>query len=192
MAELVAEKDGRTEEGGVEPVVERIIPVITTPAPTSVDSIEPETEDPPPSIFEPLQRSLESLASLASTSTAPNRLILANPAKWAGMSGSTGAERDLNQSLTTLTEYIEAESFASTSAAYRAYGVGTPVGVSNEQKTIYDAVSNFKTEIRALKGMLSLELHPFYKLSIALIMRPSLHYLGALLNRRNFTTVRAA
>lgn len=118
----------------------------------SIDATEPESEDSPPSIFEPLERSLESLAALVATSTSPSRLALEDPAKWAKTSGSSGAERDLNQSLVTLTEYIETESFASTSAAYRAYGVGTSGGASKEQKTIYDAISNFKTDVRAIKG----------------------------------------
>lgn len=175
-----------TEDPEKVPEVAKI-PVVG--ASTTLPAVADE-DDTPAAIFEPLHAALQALSS-AVGKVAP---VVVKPApstsSWsvATVTGATPAEQNLSKSLLELTEYIEAESFASTSAAYRSYG--TPVAGTNRSHTaLNDAVASFKTEVRSLKGT-----------SAPLLARPgisrrtvlTLHLIpGTLLNRRNFNQPRA-
>lgn len=165
----------------------------------AVPTIEKVEEDPsaeeevPPSIFESLSTSLRSLATLVSSSASSPAQIVLNQPTWKNAAGATSGERDLAQSLYSMIEYVEAETFASASLAYRSYGVGAMPGATgtsgNEQKAVQEAVSNFKSEVRAIKGELAhVMITP--TLSITDLATESSHYVGALLNRRNFSLPR--
>lgn len=161
----VAAEGNEKKEKVVEVVVEPERPsaaVEPVAKPTTEDATPdeaPAPAHPAPLVFIPLIDSIKALTAvipppppavplLQSANTSPTSVLA------------------LSASLTVLTDYIESETFASASSAYRTYGATfgnapNPSSVGQEQRNLFEVVANFKSEIRAVKG--------------------------ALLNRRNFT-----
>lgn len=142
------------------------LPITTILPPTSNITVElPSAAPPPPvQIFTSLNTSLRSLVSGFPAPPPPPTSTPATGAPIALAARSLTPQQDaLAKSLGSLTEYLEKETFASASAAYRAYGSSfgltpggststTTTGPGKDQKSLFEAVSNFKTEIRSVKG----------------------------------------
>lgn len=127
---------------------------------TTKDPTIDETSPPPvPQLYTSLIASLQTITSIIPPPPSPTPLLQSpNTPQTSALA--------LTASLKTLTDYIESETFASASSAYRSYGATfgntpPPSGGGKEMKGLYEVVAGFKSEIRAVKG--------------------------ALLNRRNFT-----
>lgn len=128
---------------------------------------------PPPQILAPLQCSIQALStaiaashpSPPSPSTPATSLYAATPSSTSAPPPSRPSE-GLSQSLSALSEYLVTQTYASTSPAYRSYGLvasgSVPGSVGAEKKSLPEAISNFKIEVRAVKGSLLLPLHSTY------------------------------
>lgn len=109
---------------------------------------EDEVLSDPPRILQDLQQSLNTLSS--SILTAQDLKINGTLAAPAPLRTSDA----LMSSLDTLNTYITTETHASVSSAYRAYGLAAaPVNANPDKpKTVSEAVTSLKTEIRVVKG----------------------------------------
>lgn len=138
-----------------------------------------EVVDEPVKILEPLRLSLKELAEAVSQSPASNTKITPLP-------GISNHKVDLAKSLTTLNDYILAEKQSSLTSTYRSYGLGSSSSSANTEKpkTVAEAVSSLKTEIRVVKGKLFLSFSFYF---VPFLILCSYNPIGALLNRRNFT-----
>lgn len=105
-----------------------------------------EPDEPP--VLAELRSSLQSLKEVISKS--PSSIIPTGPTP-----GISNHKVDLSNSLTVLNDYIMTEKHASLNSSYRSYGLAAaPTLAGGEKpKTVAEAVSGLKTEIRVVKGM---------------------------------------
>ena len=125
-------------------------------------AIEADDTPLPPQILAPLQTSIQVLSTTITTShpspSLPHYSTTIYDATPPAPSAATPSRpsEGLSQSLSALSEYLVAQTYASTSPAYRSYGLvasgSVPGGVGGEKKSLQDAISNFKIEVRAVKG----------------------------------------
>lgn len=142
---------------------------------------EDEILSDPPRILRELQLSLSILTSSLLAAQDPEiKATLATPAP-------IRTSDALTSSLNTLNDYITTETHASVSSAYRAYGLAAaPVSASPDKpKTVSEAVTSLKTEIRVVKGEDIVISDKGARADDASFVT------GALLNRRNFAVPRA-
>lgn len=111
---------------------------------------------PPASVLLPIQTSLSSLASAlppsGTSTTLPSRI--AHP-PYPTLADARSSSEGLLGTLSSLNSYLETETYAVVTSAYRSYGVQNATGGSKDRKPMLDAVSNLKAEIRSVKGALA-------------------------------------
>ncbi|GAA5820416.1 hypothetical protein JCM11251_005616 [Rhodosporidiobolus azoricus] len=162
VAENAEEKPQETDEEN-----QPLLPTDASPATTDSEEAISATLPPPPQVLAPLTTSLSSLNCTLRTSATPSRS--SHPSNPSNLVQPTGT---LLRSLVTFNEYLESEAYAASTVhsyggagaygGYRGGGVGLGgAGASGERKALMQVVSDFKAEVRSVKG--------------------------ALLNRRNFT-----
>ncbi|KAM0752548.1 hypothetical protein T439DRAFT_378376 [Meredithblackwellia eburnea MCA 4105] len=119
-----------TKEGSVEEVG------------TEGEEEEKPSAPPPPQIFVPLTNSLQSLSSAINSDNNITSL-------------DTDSTRDnLKTSITSLNDWLSAETIASMSSAYRTQIPSQGGANGREQRAFFEAVAGLKAEIRQVKGAL--------------------------------------
>jgi hypothetical protein len=117
------------------------VPVDTNRTPDLVQQLPP-----PAPVLRPIGSALQALATALS---APNTTLSPTPPRPPAAPAAEGSE-SLLRSLSTLNGYLESESYATVTSAYRSYGAST--GGSKDCKALHDAVVSLKAEIRSVKG----------------------------------------
>ncbi|ORY81746.1 hypothetical protein BCR35DRAFT_303879 [Leucosporidium creatinivorum] len=143
--EAVPEKQSKAEEAGVPAEQEgaELDDEATPPLP------------PPATVLLPIQTSLSSLASAlppsGTSTTLPARIA---HAPYPTLSDARSPSEGLLGALSSLNSYLETETYAVVTSAYRSYGAQAATGGSKDRTPLLDAVSNLKAEIRSVKGAL--------------------------------------
>lgn len=111
---------------------------------------------PPATVLLPIQSSLSDLASAlppsGTSTTLPSRI--AHP-PYPALADAVSSSEGLLGALSSLNTYLETETYAVVTSAYRSYGAQAATGGSKDRKPLLDAVSNLKAEIRSVKGALA-------------------------------------
>lgn len=113
-----------------------------------VEEVIAVVEEPEPPVLAGLRTSLQDLREAVSKS--PSSILPTDPSP-----GVSNHKVDLSNSLTVLNDYIMTEKHASLNSAYRSYGLAAAPALAGVEKpkTVAEAVSGLKTEIRVVKGM---------------------------------------
>lgn len=108
---------------------------------------------PPAAVLLPIQTSLSSLASAfppsGTSTTLPSRI--ARP-PYPTLADARSPSEGLLGALSSLNSYLETETYAVVTSAYRSYGAQVATGGSEDRRPLLEAVSNLKAEIRSVKG----------------------------------------